>query len=1098
MTRSAEPEGRPRAHVGDENTPYHDDFGGSAEAGGGGSASPEPSVLATDLDGTFVPLHENPEAVAALREIAGWMSASRAEHHQAIGRGVHAAQDENAVGSVGESHASEASQGERQIGDRPPGGGFPLLYVTGRHFEFVLQGIVEDGLPMPDWILCDVGTSFYQRVVASPDRSNGRPGGGNHVGDGARVRDASPPPVGEKRPTDGQPGDPIDQLTARFERITAYDDHLQSLIGETDVEPHRVAIGRLPGFRLQEDFKQGRFKLSYYVPAERLDVCRQAAESYIAKNDLAFSIISSVDPFNGDGLIDLLPAGVSKAYALDWWRRIGWTGLAHQVGLSSRRIGLADRGRDATADPDETRSSGDTPEDNQPEQLDSLEVVFCGDSGNDFAALVAGYRAVVVGNADRSLARHVFEEHVARGWHDRLFLAQRSSTAGVLDGLRWYGMLPPQTPAARSDSAAPGERMADPQRWGAVPVGYRQTRFRVWAPHHDRVAIELLPDRDGATDPPSSTHRFEFLDDGGEGYFEKTIDNVPPNTRYRYRLSQDVAAPASGPPPADWQPTLGDAVPDPASRCQPAGVHGPSVVVHDQFPWRYDEVPRCTDRQQLLIYELHVGTFTDAGTFLSAIDRLDELVDLGVTAIELMPVTSCPGRWNWGYDGVHWFAPMAALGTPDDLRTLVDEAHRRGLSVLLDVVYNHFGPEGNYTTRFGPYASTRHHTPWGAAPNFDDARHGDPVRRMVIDNAVMWLQEYHIDGLRVDAIHCMADDSDDHITMQLAREIRQWASDHDRHVWLIAETNVFDAQMTRPLDQGGNEFDAQWSDDFVHSVFATLRPDEQLTHRTYRPVVDLAETLRRGFIFTGNVRGDRGRAGSEASPADRMGQVICIQNHDFIGNHPLGKRLHQITSVPTQAAAAALMLLSPSIPMLFMGEEFACERRFRFFVDFEDEAMRRAVVDGRRREYPQHDWSDGVSPVDPAAMSESKIGPVEDGNDAMRAWYQRLIQLRRRLRADGFLHPDRMEVSSDLSQSWFRIDYYGDTGSSAPRRCSLVVRLTPASVADSIAWPQNLPTHVLADSIEAFGQDRPEDLRPNHARLLADEPIPPSTSGRGV
>ena len=1078
MTRSAEPDASDGACLGDENIPYRDTSGGSTLPSFKGNPSPKPSVLATDLDGTFVPLQGNQDAVAALQQIVRLVSGgpigSTEPTAGEIARSTHGDEPANV----------ETGADQMQTGDRPLGGGFPLLYVTGRHFEFVLQGIVEDGLPLPDWILCDVGTSFFQRVVPEPSEPANR---------SASVKGADSSKDAEHS---------IDLVSQCFERITAYDDHLQSLIGETDVEPHRVAIGRLPGFRLQEDFKQGRFKLSYYVPAERLDACRESAEAYIQKNSLEFSIISSVDPFNGDGLIDLLPAGVSKAYALDWWRRIGWTGLAHHVGLSNRRIGLAESRRNAAtnsgieANEIEKSDKGDTAntvEVETSEELDAREVVFCGDSGNDFAALVAGYRAVVVGNADRKLACHVFEAHAARGWKDRLYLARRSSTAGVLDGLRWYGMLPSETsvttPTTDVDSAATAVRLPNPQHWGAVPVGYRTTRFRVWAPHHDRVAVELLPDDAAADDPPSSTHRFEFLENVGDGFFEKTIEGVPAKTKYRYRLSQDAVGRQPTDPPADWQPTLGDAVPDPASRCQPDGVHGPSVVVHDQFPWRYDEVPRCTDRRQLLIYELHVGTFTDAGTFVSAIDRLDELVELGVTAIELMPVVSCPGRWNWGYDGVDWFAPMAALGTPDDLRMLVDEAHRRGLSVLLDVVYNHFGPEGNYTTRFGPYASARHHTAWGAAPNFDDDRFGQAVRRMVIDNAVMWLQEYHFDGLRVDAIHCMADDSDDHITTQLAREIRQWAAARQRHIWLIAETNVFDPEMTRSFDKGGTDFDAQWSDDFVHSVFATLRPQEQLTHRTYRPAVDLAETLRRGFLFTGNVRGFRGRAEAEVPSSRRFDQVVCIQNHDFIGNHPLGRRLHQITSLPTQAAAATLMLLSPSIPMLFMGEEFACERRFRFFVDFQDEAMRRAVVEGRRREYPQHDWSDGVSPVDPAAMSESKIGPVEDGNAAMRGWYQRLIQLRRQLREKDFLHPDRMQVSCDLSQSWFRIDYDAKEPSAESGRCALVVRLTPPGVTQSAPWPDHLPSCVVADSIEAFDQVRSAELQPNHARLFADEPI---------
>ena len=291
---------------------------------------------------------------------------------------------------------------------------------------------------------------------------------------------------------------------------------------------------------------------------------------------------------------------------------------------------------------------------------------------------------------------------------------------------------------------------------------------------------------------------------------------------------------------------------DPASRFQPHGVHGPSQIVADDFVWT-DSLWQGVARESLVIYELHIGTFTESGTFRGAPERLDELVDLGVTAIELMPLADCPGRWNWGYDGVCLFAPNRNYGTPDDLKFLIDTAHAKGLSVFLDVVYNHFGPEGNYLAESGPYLSPRHTTVWGAAPNFDDPEYGEGLRRFFIANAIHWLDEYHFDGLRVDAIHCMKDESEFHVVADISENVRSWSARARRSVMLIAETNVFDREMQTPISDGGYGFDAQWCDDFLHSVFAVAKPGEQLCHRRYetgptcsRPCV-VATSMRERF-----------------------------------------------------------------------------------------------------------------------------------------------------------------------------------------------------------------------------------------------------------
>ena len=545
---------------------------------------------------------------------------------------------------------------------------------------------------------------------------------------------------------------------------------------------------------------------------------------------------------------------------------------------------------------------------------------------------------------------------------------------------------------------------------GAV-VRSDHTTFTVWSPKAKRVAV-LGEDKAGGGNTGA---RIE-LRPAGDGYWRAETDRLGGGDRYR--LVVDDASP----------------VPDPASRFQPDGVHGPSEVVVSRFDWT-DDAFRPPPITQWIIYELHIGTFTPGGTYVSATERLDELCDLGVNAIELMPLADCPGRYNWGYDGVNLFAPNRNYGSPDDLRRFVDEAHRRNLAVIHDVVYNHLGPEGNYLPAVGPYLSTKHQTPWGAGPNLDHRRYGHACRRFFLANAIYWLDEFHFDGLRVDAIHCIADESPTHFAADLSAAVEAFddsanidvSDDGRRKRYLIAESNVFDRDMCRSRDgesidgesidgdsidgesdevrsNPGLGFDAQWSDCFVHALYAHLRPDEHLTPRRY-DVHDLNTVLHHGYVFTGSVRGYRGRE-SVVETTDPAKLVRCIQNHDFVGNHPTGRRLTSLVGRERHLAAAATLLLMPSIPMLFMGEEFGCDQPFRFFVDFGDERLRRAVRRGRRREYPQHDWDAGIEATDPAAFRSSVIGPITDRG----LWeaYRDLIALRVKLRAIGLLNPDRM------------------------------------------------------------------------------------------
>lgn len=594
----------------------------------------------------------------------------------------------------------------------------------------------------------------------------------------------------------------------------------------------------------------------------------------------------------------------------------------------------------------------------------------------------------------------------------------------------------------------------DRHLFGARPLDGGGTEFSVWAPLADRVAVELVGESFAGREPVAMVKN-------SSGFHRVTIADAAEGDRYFYRVDQ-------GPPR-----------PDPASRFQPQGVHGPSQIVSSQFQWS-DADWRGPQREELIIYEMHVGAFTPQGTFDAAIDRLDELVELGITAIELMPVAAAAGKWNWGYDGVAFFAPADAYGTPDSFRRFVDRAHALGLSVFLDVVYNHVGPEGNYLHDFGPYLSFKHNTVWGDAPNFDDPDHGDAVRQFFIANALHWLREYHLDGLRVDAIHCMIDDRDPHIAAQISDAVAEWSQSISRNVMLIAESNVYDPEMTVPRSNGGIGYNAMWCDDFLHSTFAVLRPGEQLCHRRYHAGTDLDHTLQHGYVYEGTLRRKRERT----TPANRVasdGLVYSIQNHDFIGNHPLGQRLHQLTSHDAHRAAAALMLLSPAIPMIFMGEEFACENPFRFFVDFSDTGLRQAVVEGRRREYPQHDWDGGVLPTDPQAFTSAKIGPAAEGNRQTLDWYQQLIAIRKRYRHAGLLNDKNLAVETDLKKNLFVLRY-----TAAEERLTVAVRLSPGSAESRPSHDVvglDCPGEILLDS---RGITAPEaGLHRNHAVVLS-------------
>ncbi|MFP5488283.1 MAG: malto-oligosyltrehalose trehalohydrolase, partial [Acidimicrobiia bacterium] len=427
-------------------------------------------------------------------------------------------------------------------------------------------------------------------------------------------------------------------------------------------------------------------------------------------------------------------------------------------------------------------------------------------------------------------------------------------------------------------------------------------RFEVWAPRPDRVELVLV---DGRID----------MARGVDGWWSASVDSVGPGTRYGFSLDG------------------GPVRPDPRSMSQPDGVDGWSEVVdHAAFGWT-DAAWRGVPLPGAVLYELHVGTFTPEGTFDAAIGRLPHLVDLGVDAVELLPVAEFAGRRGWGYDGVDWFAPHHAYGGPDGLKRFVDACHRHGLGVVMDVVHNHLGPAGNYLPEFGPYFSERHQTNWGPAINFDGPG-SDEVRRYVIDNVVMWLRDYRIDGLRLDAVHAIVDDSARHLLEQLAAEVDALAATEGRPLFLIAESDLNDPSFVRSRDAGGYGLDAAWADEWHHALHAVLTGDRSGYYEDFGSLELLAKALRQAWVYDGTWSEHRGRHHGR-SPVGLTGHqfVVCVQNHDQVGNRAVGDRLGEAVSPGRLKIAAALLLTSPFTPMLFQGEEWGAGTPFQYFTD---------------------------------------------------------------------------------------------------------------------------------------------------------------------
>jgi maltooligosyltrehalose trehalohydrolase len=426
---------------------------------------------------------------------------------------------------------------------------------------------------------------------------------------------------------------------------------------------------------------------------------------------------------------------------------------------------------------------------------------------------------------------------------------------------------------------------------------------------------------------------------------------------------------------------------------------------------------------------MHVGTFTQTGTFDSAIERLDYLAELGITHVELMPVAAFPGNHGWGYDGAAMFAVYEGYGGPDGLKRLVDACHKRGLAVLLDVVYNHFGPVGNYSGKYGPYLIDRHKTPWGGAVNFEDWG-SDEVRRFFCDNALMWMRDYHIDGLRLDAVHEIFDRSAMHFLEQLSVEVEALSEKVGRRFLLIAESDLNDPGIVKPRETGGYGMDAQWSDDFHHALFTVLLTGdgEKGYYSDFGTIAKLAKALTRTFVQDGTYSVYRGR--SHGRPTDDLSPqqfVGFIQNHDQVGNRAVGDRIDQVVGRDRAKVAAGLVFTAPFIPMIFQGEEFAASTPFQYFADHDDPEMARSVKEGRREEFAAFGWNpeEIPDPENPETFQRSKLKWEElhrGWHEEMLEWYRSLIKLRHGSASLNDGTPRQTRVSFDESRRWLVMD----------------------------------------------------------------------------
>lgn len=524
-------------------------------------------------------------------------------------------------------------------------------------------------------------------------------------------------------------------------------------------------------------------------------------------------------------------------------------------------------------------------------------------------------------------------------------------------------------------------------------------RFAAWSPFAKQLSLILA----------GAAHPMEGPDE--RWWWQLQLEDAGHGTEYGFVLDDEVKI-----------------YPDPRSAWQPDGVHGLSRVYdHTQFDWS-DGKFQAPPLPSGVVYELHVGTFTSSGTFDAAIEKLDYLVELGITHVELMPVAAFEGRHGWGYDGVALFAVHEPYGGPNGLKRFVNAAHAKGLAVLLDVVYNHFGPSGNYTGKFGPYVTDSHHTPWGGAVNLE-GEWSSEVRRFFVGNALMWMRDYHIDGLRLDAVHAFVDRSAIHFLEQLSSEVETLGMKLGRRLVLIAESDLNDPRIVTPREAGGLGIDAQWSDDFHHALFAVLNPKERNGYYAdFGSLAQLAKALVQTFVYDGIYSKYRLRI--QGRPTGALSQhrfLGYIQTHDQVGNRAFGDRISHIVGSERAKIAAAIVLLSPFVPMLFQGEEWAASTPFEYFADHSDKELARQVSEGRKREFAAFGWDPAVIPdpecdetFDASKLRWSEVNQPE--HSEMLKWYRALIRLRRATPCLNDGGRANMRVTFDEEEKWLRIE----------------------------------------------------------------------------
>ncbi len=576
-------------------------------------------------------------------------------------------------------------------------------------------------------------------------------------------------------------------------------------------------------------------------------------------------------------------------------------------------------------------------------------------------------------------------------------------------------------------------------------------RFEVWAPNVRRVAVEV----NGKAIP--------MLGPDERDWWRLDVEEAGPGTDYGYLLDDDPKV-----------------YPDPRSQWQPQGVHSRSRIYDEAaFVWSdagFQPGPLASG----IIYELHIGTFTEEGTLDAAIGKLEHLVDLGVTHIELMPLAAFAGDRGWGYDGVALFAVHPIYGGPDALKRFVDAAHRKKLAIVLDVVYNHFGPVGNYAGKYGPYLVDSHNTAWGGAINLDGSG-SDQVRRFFGDNAIMWLRDFRLDGLRIDAIHAFVDQSAIHFLEQLPTEVETLSATLGRQLVLIAESDLNDPRVVTSRDAGGFGMAAQWSDDFHHALFAVLNPGPtEGYYADFGQLRQLAKALENNFVYDGIYSHYRKRVhGRKTGSLSQHRFVGFIQNHDQVGNRAVGDRLAEIVGLNRAKIAAALVLLGPFLPMLFQGEEWASSSPFQYFADHEDREMARQVSEGRRREFAAFGWAPDTipDPEDHRTFQRSKLNweEVHTGEHAaMLAWYQELIRLRRSTQGLNNGEPGNTRVLCDEEQLWLRM-----------RRGDLTVTCNFAGTERRLLVPPDSKI-LLASKLGATVEDHELVLPPNSVVVLRE------------